>query len=236
MTKKTQTLNKTWNYFLDLIFPKVCVGCGQEGGWICKKCSGATIKLKTFYCPNCKTITPNGQYCSACTSKYRLTGILIAAHYKHGPLREAIHAYKYEGIKELKIYLSNVLLKRLKGRFPRGKKVIIPIPLHKKREAIRGFNQAEELSKTISEKLNIPLKTNVIKRVKETKPQMELRKKKRAKNIKKAFKLIKSTGLKNKTILLVDDITTTGLTLNEAAKVLRKAGAREIWGVVIAQG
>lgn len=232
-----KTLIKNYvDYSLDLIFPKECVGCGIEGYWICFDCQKEIIEIKSFYCPNCQKLTPNGEFCRLCRKNYKLSGIIIAGHYKFGPLREAIHSYKYDGIFELEIFFKPLLISRLKNNLPQGEKIIIPIPLHHKKEMKRGFNQAERLAKIIAQKFKLPLKTKILKRIKETEAQMSLKKKERKENIAGAFKVITSDKIKNKTILLVDDVATTGLTLNEAAKVLITAGAKKVWGVVIAQG
>lgn len=223
---------------MDLVFPKECAGCGLEGEWLCPNCQKEIVKIKSFYCPNCKKLNDDGRFCLACRSNFILKGIKISAHYKFGPLREAIHAYKYDGIFEFENYFKPLLINRLKNNLPHGKKIVIPIPLYYKKEMERGFNQAERLAKIIAQEFKLPLKTNIIKRTKETEAQMSLKKKERKKNIAGAFKVItkNKNQVKNKTILLVDDVATTGLTLNEAAKVLKKAGAKEVWGVVIAQG
>lgn len=222
-------------YLLDFIYPKECAGCHREGWWICPKCKKQIVPIKSFYCPKCKKITPNGQFCSTCRRHFALTGIIIAAHFHRGPLREAIHSYKYESIFGLEDYFRPLLIHRLRDRLPKGDKIIIPIPLHPKKKKYRGFNQAERLAKIIAEEFTLPLELNALKRIKKTEAQMSLSKKERRQNIKGAFRINRQTNLKNKTILLVDDVATTGLTLNEAAIILSSAGARRIWGVVIAK-
>lgn len=225
-----------FNYFLDLIYPKECVGCGIEGFWICPRCEQEIIAIKLPYCPNCKTLNNDGRFCQNCRHKYKLSGIIISAHYKFGPLREAIHSYKYDGIFELENYFRPLLIARLKNNLPQGDKIVVPIPLYYKKEMKRGFNQAERLAKIIAQEFNLPLENKALKRTKETEAQMSLKKKERRENIASAFKVITKNKIKNKTILLVDDVATTGLTLDEAAKVLIESGAKKVWGVVIAQG
>jgi len=232
-----KTLIKNYfNYFLDLIFPKECVGCGIEGWWICPDCQKEIIAIKSAYCPNCKKLTPNSEFCKNCRKKYKLAGIIISGHYKFGPLREAIHTYKYDGIFELENFFRPLLISRLKNNLPQGEKIIIPIPLYYKKQRERGFNQAERLAKIISQEFKLPLETKVLKRIKETEAQMSLKKKERGENIAGAFKVTTKNKIKNKTVLLIDDVATTGLTLNEAAKILMSAGAKKVWGIVIAQG
>lgn len=234
-TAKTLIKN-CFHYLLDLIYPKECVGCGREGFWLCPKCQKEIIAIKLAYCPNCKTLNDDGRFCKNCRPKYKLSGIKISGHYKFGPLREAIHRYKYDGIFELEDYFRPLLIARLKNNLPQGDKIVVPIPLYYKKEMKRGFNQAERLGKIISQEFNLPLETKALTRAKETEAQMSLKKKERRENIAGAFRVITKNKIKNKTVLLVDDVATTGLTLNEAAKVLLEAGAKKVWGVVIAQG
>ena len=92
-------LKKGFNFGLDFLFPKNCLGCNKEGTFLCKGCLKKIIRIKTPYCPTCRKITKNGQFCNNCRPKTSLTGIIIACHYQYGPLRESIHAFKYEGIK-----------------------------------------------------------------------------------------------------------------------------------------
>jgi len=229
-------LKKGISFGLDLLFPKNCIGCGKEGLFLCKKCLKKIVRIKTPYCPICRTMTQNGQFCRNCRPKTSLTGIMIACHYQYGPIKKVIHAFKYEGIKELKEILIDLISKRIEGNLLRGEKIILPIPLHEKRRTERGYNQSTLLAVGLSEKFSINYSTNTLIRFKRTKPQIELSKKERAINIKNAFRVKNKELIQDRTILLIDDVTTTGLTLNEAAKALKSAGARNVWGVVIAQG
>jgi len=173
-----------------------------------------------------------------CRGKSNLTGVLIAAYFK-GPIREAVHTFKYNGVKDLAEFLSGLLQKRLKAGPPHKNSLIIPMPLHITKKAERGFNQAEILAKILAEKTGLDYSQKILKRKKQTKPQVGLEGRERIKNIKGAFAIRPFADLKlikKRTILLLDDVITTGATMEEAAKVLRKAGARQVWGLVIAQG
>jgi ComF family protein len=147
-----------------------------------------------------------------------------------------IHAYKYNSIRALGQELAGIICERLKNNLPNGEKIVIPIPLHFRKERERGFNQALFLAQIISQKLNLPLEKNILVRKKNTKAQIELKKRERIKNLHLAFVCSLPKKVRGKTILLIDDVTTTGTTLNEAARVLRRSGARQVWGVTIAQG
>ena len=224
------------NLFYDLIFPKKCVGCGQFGNWLCEKCFKKIIVIKSPFCPSCHRLTPQGQYCYRCRPHQNLTGVIIAAHYEN-PLKEAIHKFKYDKIRELAEPLSEILIERLADGFPRGDFVLVPIPLSRQREAERGFNQAEILAKKIGKAFEIPVCENVLRKIKNVAPQMKLKRSDRLENIKGVFSLRQNVEkIKNKTILLVDDVMTTGATLNEAGGVLKKAGAKNVWGLVLAKG
>lgn len=113
--------------------------------------------------------------------------------------------------------------------------ILIPIPLAKKRQKERGFNQSEEIGKELSKFLKIPLVNNALIKVRETLPQVELSGKEREENIKGAFWCRDENMVKNKTIFLVDDVFTTGSTMEEAARVLKEAGAKKVWGITVAR-
>ncbi len=229
-------MKKPTEFIYDLVFPKKCAGCQAEGPWLCPECFEKIIIVKAAFCPFCQRITPQGQYCSRCRPRFNLTGVIIAANYEN-PLKDAIHKYKYDRIRELAEPLSELLVMRLEAGFPTGNLVLIPVPLTKERERERGFNQAEVLAKKLSQAFDLSLVTNVLRRTKNRPAQITLTGRERRENIKGVFEvkgdLVK---IKGKTILLLDDVMTTGATLNEAAGVLKKAGARNIWGLVLAKG
>lgn len=213
------------NYILDMLFPIYCLGCNQSGD---------------FLCPNClKKIPLNHQI--VYPKKSPLFGLLVASFYKQPILKEAIHKYKYDFVQSLAKPLACLMIKKLNGChwFKKNYTLIIPIPLYKKRLRWRGFNQAELLASQISQSLNIPLMNNLLIRTKYNLPQVKIKNTEQRKtNIKNAFQinLENQINLKNKTIILIDDVLTTGATLEECARVLQKAGAKEIWGLVLARG
>ncbi len=114
--------------------------------------------------------------------------------------------------------------------------MLLPIPLDKQRKKWRGFNQAEELTKLLSKFFKIPFFNNILIKKNPTLPQTELKEKDRQKNISGAFLCQNQKLIKNKKIFLVDDVYTSGFTMEECAKVLKQNGAKEIWGIVIARG
>lgn len=237
LKKIKKTFKQSYNHLLDLLFPKKCIGCGQNGTWLCAECFNQIVLVQAPGCPQCGRLTPKGQYCRGCRPRFVLTGIYVAAHYREGPLKEAIHSFKYNRIKGLVHPLSELLIMRLSAGFPTGDLVLTCVPLHYARLAERGFNQAELLARELAKYFGLDFYPQMLTRKKKTKPQVEFSGDERRKNILEAFETGREADkAKNQTVLIVDDIATTGATLNECAKVLRRAGARQVWGVVIARG
>ncbi len=231
-----EAIFKIKEFILDTIFPKYCVGCGLEGIWLCQKCKSKIIHIKSPTCPYCKRLTKIGQVCPRCRKKSNLNGVIIAAYYEDGPLKEAIHTFKYDGVFDLKKDLGEILVESLKKRNIKTNFVVISVPLHKYRLAQRGYNQAELLASLLAKSFNYKIIKNKLKRNKNKAPQITLSKKDRIENVKGIFGWIgDNKEIKNKKIILVDDVFTTGSTLEECARVLRSNGAREVWGLVLAK-
>lgn len=228
---------------MDTLFPISCIACGKSGKWLCKKCLNK-ISLKTEQvCPYCeKKITPNGYTCFDCKEKFFLDGLLVAASYRDRIISTAIHLYKYRFVEDFSRILGDIMLKSIRHSELPLPDIIIPVPLHKRRLRHRGFNQSELIANYIAEKIApgfpIAVENNLLERFRYTHPQMEIRNQaKRKKNIEKAFKIPKNKLelVNNKRILLVDDVTTTGATIFECAKTLKKSGASEVFATVIAR-
>jgi ComF family protein len=227
-------INKVSNFVFDLIFPKFCVGCGIEGTWLCNNCKKDILLVESQVCPDCLKISQQGKYCKDCRKKYALKGIMCACYFEEGPTREIIHNFKYNSVTELQGVLGDILYRVFK-KSDLLIDLITFAPLHRKRMAQRGYNQSEILTQKLSEKSKIKYQSLLIKK-RSTKRQVELTGKLRRKNLTGVFSIIKGINIKNKRILIIDDITTTGATLDECAKVLKSAGAREVWGLVVARG
>ncbi|MBU3965444.1 ComF family protein [Patescibacteria group bacterium] len=254
-------LAKIGTFILDIIFPIQCLSCSKEGEWICKECFKKIELLKKQACPICGNESKGGARCFNCRNKSELDGVISAAAYwkpaaagaketKNGLVKEAIHVFKYRFVKDLSKPLAELMREQLKNRqifrkekpIPFGPdiendKIVIPVPLHPKRLRWRGFNQAELLAKNLAKRLDLPLENSVLARTKNNIPQVEIKdRKERMENIKGAFDCAESPKLKNKIVILVDDVCTTAGTLSECAKALKNSGAREVWGAVVARG
>jgi len=236
------TIQKIVNYLLGLLFPISCFGCHKEGAYLCQTCSQPLAQETKFICPICNRLSFYGQTCLDCQKKTFLNGLVWLVPYCHQVIRKMIHSFKYEFVKDLAKPLGSLMTKtilssELKNLFSAKENwLIIPVPLQKTKFNERGFNQAELLAKEIANQIEIPFERDVLIKIKNTPSQTTLTEKERQENIKGVF-LIKDTNIiKNKNIILIDDVTTTGATLEESAKILKEAGAKLIWGFVLAKG
>lgn len=233
-TEKNGIMSELKNNLLNLFFPPKCVGCGVLGSLFCDDCKADILTVSGQTCPMCNKISPKGKFCSRCRPKTALSGIASACYFREGTIKEAIHSFKYENVHSLSIDLSRLLIDLL-GREKISFDVICFVPITKKREGWRGYNQAEILAQAVADHFQTLL-VPALKKVKETKTQVGLPKKKREQNLKDAFKFKgKKDQIQGKRILLVDDVVTTGTTLNECGRALKSAGAREIWAITIAK-
>ncbi len=230
------------NFLLDLLFPKFCISCGKDGSYLCQDCFSLIDILERQYCPFCSRpkIVIDGKTCNFCSRSKSLNGLYCAASYNNFIVKKLINQFKYEPyIKELSKPLSSLIVAHLinLNKVENFQDYILaPIPLHKKKLKKRGFNQASEIAKELSKILKISFFDDILIKTKQTPAQMELKKEEREKNIKGIFLCQKPETIQRKKILLVDDVFTTGSTMEESALTLKKAGAKEIWGIVVARG
>ncbi len=236
-----ETLGKIYNFILDILFPVKCIGCDKEGEWICKKCFERIKIKKNQACPKCFSKNIDGSYCDKCNVYSKMKGIIIAGTYEDKLLQKAVHLMKYKFIQDLSKPLAVILQKGFKIWQKENKVnlkniILIPIPLHRKRERERGFNQASLIARELGNKIGVEVRNSVIKRVKNTKSQAKQDSLTRRKNIKGAFEINNNFSLENKLVFIIDDVCTTSSTLEECAKEIDKLNPKEIWGLVLARG
>lgn len=235
-------LSSIKEFVLDLLFPKFCISCGKEGSYLCQDCFSLIDILERQYCPFCPQpkVVLDGKTCNFCKKSKSLNGLYCAASYNNFIVKKLINQFKYEPyIKELSKPLSSLIVVHLINldkveNFQDY--ILVPIPLHKKKLKKRGFNQAGEIAKEFSENLKIPVFNDALIKTKQTSAQVELKKEEREENIKGVFLCQKPELVMGKKILLIDDIFTTGSTMEQCARLLQEAGAKEVWGVVVARG
>lgn len=172
-----------------------------------------------------------------CQNRWRLDGLVVVCRYQ-GPVKRAITKIKYKWVYDIEKILVDVLVDALwKFDLP-GDLILVPVPLHAKRKRWRGFNQAEILAKDLAKRFSQPYEA-VLGRNRETKTQVGLKRDERRENVKGAFSLdslIDGRKIGGKDFLLVDDVYTSGATMAECCRVLKRAGAREVWGMAVALG
>ncbi|MFH1183083.1 MAG: phosphoribosyltransferase family protein [Candidatus Moraniibacteriota bacterium] len=236
------------NIFWDLLFPSYCIICEKPGKHLCQECFHFIPINLTNFCPICQKIeTFAGRVCNVCENenkKIYLDGVIIASYYKNPVLREAIYHFKYSFIQKLAWPLAKILLNKLflLETFPFEEFVFTAVPLHRKRHKWRGFNQAELLGKNLQKILSknnieINLLLGLLVRQKYIKPQMKIHSTaERKKNIIGCFSFNRAVIKKlPEKIIIIDDVITTGATLEECAKLLKRSGAKKVWGLVLAR-
>jgi len=228
----------------DLLFPIKCLGCGKFQEFVCSFCFEKIELKKGFECAFCSSRTLNGEICPFCRNDSWLDYFWTAADYSNPLVKKMLWAYKYKFVRELRTPLSRLLLKFLeekeKNKFVEnhaGQLLLVPMPIHRLRLNWRSYNQSELIAQELAEKIKLEIAADVLLRVKNKKPQAEIKnKEERSANIEGIFYCPTPERVNNKIILLVDDVATTGSTLNQAAKTLRQAGALKVIGLVVAKG
>jgi ComF family protein len=220
---------------LDLFFPRRCLGCGAWGNYFCRACSQEIKTIKLQICPVCQKPALQGKTHSVCQTPYSLNGLTSIFAFD-GVIKEAIGKLKYRLITDLIEELVNLSVDHLPNRLTRSL-ILVTVPLHSRRQRQRGFNQAELLAQPLGKQFNWQIETNYLIRTKATQPQIKLKGKQRKTNVQKAFKLKPQARAKvrNKKLVLFDDVWTTGSTLRQAGQVLKRAKAKEVWGLTLAR-
>ncbi|MDP3955030.1 MAG: ComF family protein [bacterium] len=227
---------------LDLFFPRKCLGCGREGSYFCSQCLNLVSLDRENICPVCERPSIDGATHPRCFGRTTLDGLATVFAYK-GLISKAITKLKYRFVSDLASDLAELVVsfygenKTFSRYCLEMKPVLVPIPLHPTREKWRGFNQSVLLGQMIAKNLGLGFEPKLLVRVKNTTPQMKLKEKERKENIRGAFRLSPNYQLPitNNSILLFDDVWTSGSTLKEAGRVLKEGGSRTVWGLTLAR-
>ncbi len=228
---------------MELFFPSFCLGCNNEGILLCGDCQATLDVSEYHYCLcNQKPLRlPKGGKCTRCRDK-KLAGVYTALPYQEKALtRKLIHNFKYEPyLKSLAKPLIGIFAEHMaKSGLAKPEiwvnSVLMPIPMELSSQKRRGYNQAEELVRELSLLLTIPVENALVK-TRKTENQMKLSAKERQENVKGVFAIKNPASITGKKIFLVDDVYTTGATMEECANVLRTFDRTcQVWGIAIAR-
>jgi competence protein ComFC len=221
---------------IDLLFPPRCVACKSLGSWLCETCASSIQVLQPPLCVHCGIPLQDAGQCSHCRQLPQEWEGLLAYAYHDGVLREAIHQFKYEDMRCLASALADLMAQGWRRLAPDGwlPQAIVPIPLHPSRQRQRGYNQAALLARELGTRLHCPVVEKALIRVRATAPQVGLGVEERRANVHRAFRCV-DDRLHGRSVLLVDDVCTTGSTLASACLALKAAGVASVLAYTLAR-
>lgn len=233
------------NWFIDLIFPYRCVVCGKylDKQYLCQPCFNSLPIKKQNECVGCNRPTPLGKTCVFCKDTCAVDQLFVVSDFKNQDVASLIRLFKYHFIADLAEPLSLLVSKYLSHIAKRdnfsvvhGNPLLVPVPLYKNREYWRGFNQAQLLAQLIAVRYRLDSSDALI-RVAQGPHQAELENRnERLSNVAGLYVVSDKDVFRGRNIILIDDVCTTGATLNECARILKSAGALSVTALAIARG
>ncbi len=226
---------------VSFVFPRRCPVCDeiiQIGSYICDDCRKKVTYIAEPVCKKCGKPLENRQkeYCTDCTTKKHFFKQGKAVFVYQKGMKQSMYRFKYSNKREYADFYAKEAAKHYCDWIRRHEiDVIIPIPMYAWKKRVRGYNQAEVFARKLGKELQLPIDTRLVKRIRNTIPQKELNDKQRKDNLKGAFQLSENI-VKYSKVLLVDDIYTTGSTMDAITKLLLKHGATEIYFICICIG
>ncbi len=228
-----------WRHLTDAVFPEYCLGCRAEGRSICRSCLGTIFYPGIEECPRCHAASASGAPCGSCRRQTPLSGVIAMLRYTEASLAgRLIHAFKYDGVETVGMVFAGAIetYAREHPAFFHGITRIMPVPLHPRRYAERGFNQAGIFAQALGIGSAKRVDEISLRRTRQTLRQVRLTKPEREQNVRGAFACSSPDRLSGERVCLVDDVFTTGSTMEECARVLLQAGAGEVRGFALARG
>ncbi len=221
-----------WNA-LDWVFPPDCPGCGTSGERFCEKCKRSIQPITGPLCPICGEPGKTDSICPDCLSQTPDFDSLRAYAIFDGPIRNALHRLKYRD----DICQGDVLSQFLVDVFSRQNwqvDLVTAVPLSKERLRSRGYNQAEQIARPFAVRINKPYYAHAVERILNTKSQIDLSLVERRENVSGAF-YANSMVVDLKSVIIIDDVSTTGSTISECARALKEAGAEKVYALTVAR-
>ncbi len=220
----------------DILSPRVCVGCRSEGSWCCENCAAMITREPNVTCLGCVRVSPNGTTCDLCRPKLELDSVTAIAPYKDIIIQRLIHLVKYAPARDVASAFGTLLARvQIPHNVSDTAPIIVPVPLHWRREMERGFNQSRLLAASVANIISGDVIDAVV-RARRTNSQVELAHEQRGANVEGAFVCREPSKVRGRNVLLIDDVVTTGATMGECARALRAAGARSVHGFALARG
>jgi ComF family protein len=219
---------------VDSFFPRRCVGCGKVGSFLCPECLGKLPRLLPPLCPNCGRPQASGIVCPSCRQrKTEIDGIRSPFRFDE-VIRKAIHELKYRNLKAISPCLAELLADYLKAN-PLPGEALVGVPLHPRRLRERGYNQSSLLARELGRRMGLPVIEDCLIRVKQVQPQVRaVDVEERRRNVADAF-VCRDEKVSGKQIILIDDVCTSGATLESCAAALKNKGATSVWGLTLAR-
>lgn len=219
---------------LDLLFPRWCVGCGGEGSFLCESCLRSLPRIEPPVCSKCGRPYTGGHLCPDCLDwASAIDGIRSPFRFE-GAIREAVHQLKYRNLRAIVPDLAELLYIYLQ-RNSLPVEVLVPVPLHRKRLRERGYNQSLLLAESLGKLIGMPVWVDCLYRQKNNPPQARTATlRERQNNIKDAF-TCRNSRVRGARILLIDDVATSGATLDACTAALKASGAESVWALVLAR-
>jgi competence protein ComFC len=219
---------------LDLLFPRKCVGCGREGEFICTDCLRSVHRIYPPICPLCGRPQPADVLCPDCISWPADIEGIRAPYVFEGVIRETIHQFKYKNLRALDSLLGR-LLKEYLASYPLDFDIIVPVPLHSRRLRERGYNQSALLARKLGELMNVPVEETSLTRNRYILPQAKTHSvEERRTNVCGVFSCRRG-NLEGKKLLIIDDVSTSGATLNACAGAAKAEGSASVYGLTLAR-
>jgi len=233
-----------WSAVFDLIFPRVCAGCGSEPdvrGHICWECRTRLTFITDDFCAVCgdpvEGVAGHAFKCSACVDRMPHFDLARSAVRYSGPARRAMQSFKYQGATHLRKDLAFLLLGCVRAHYPGIHfDAVTFVPLYPRRQRARAYNQSKLLAGEVASGLGIALARNCLRRVRDTRTQTDLSAAQRRENVRGAFEVLQLDWTRGRTFLLIDDVMTTGATVNECARALKAAYAAGVYVATVARG
>lgn len=237
-SEKPGLINDFWEGLLDLVYPPKCLVCDEmQPDYLCADCIKQITLIEGRVCKDCGALLEDDKWCTECQSIDFAFKSARSVGVYDGVLKDAIHQFKYSGHRVLAPVFGTLMVGYLHKHTDCLQNVdcIIPVPIHRSRLRQRGFNQSELLAEVISREFALPLVRGALVRTHATHPQVNLPNDKRHENMQNAFQAVQADAIKSRSILLIDDVFTTGSTVDSAARSLRNAGAGEIHVLTLAR-